>query len=95
VWSSRVLELGSDGAARVVRLTAENGPVTWSLGMSENDWLSVSPNSGTLANGQSISITISANPDRTPAATWEVSVSADPTGDALVVSGPGRRVDVR
>ncbi|MFI6981975.1 hypothetical protein ACIBSV_25725 [Embleya sp. NPDC050154] len=95
VWSSRVLELGSDGAARVVRLTAENGPVTWSLGMSENDWLTASPNSGTLANGQSISITISANPDMAPAATWEVSVSANPTGVSLAVRGPGRRVEVR
>ncbi|MFF7247779.1 hypothetical protein ACFZBU_28180 [Embleya sp. NPDC008237] len=94
-WSRTSVELGADGAAQTVRLTATGGPVTWSVGMAENDWLTVSPNSGTLANGQSISITISANSDRTPATTWKVILSANPTGASLVVNGEGRRADVR
>ncbi|MET7303024.1 hypothetical protein [Embleya sp. NPDC005575] len=94
-WSRTAVDLDADGAAQTVRLTATGGPVTWSVAMSENDWLTVSPKSGTLANGQSISITISANSDSTPVATWEVTLSADPTGASLVVRGASRRVDVR
>ncbi|GCD97302.1 BACON domain-containing protein [Embleya hyalina] len=86
-WSRSTVDLGADGAAQTVRLTATGGPVTWSLTMSENDWLTVSSRAGTLANGQSISITISANPDRAPATTWAVSVSANPTGVSLSVTG--------
>ncbi|MFE5333464.1 hypothetical protein ACFRCG_44470 [Embleya sp. NPDC056575] len=86
-WSRSTVDLGADGAAQTVRLTATGGPVTWSLAVSENDWLTVSSHAGTLANGQSISITISANPDRAPAATWAVSVSANPTGVSLTVTG--------
>ncbi|WP_424642681.1 BACON domain-containing protein [Embleya sp. AB8] len=94
-WSRTSVDLAAGGGARTIRLSATGGPVTWSLGMSENDWLTVSPSSGTLANGQSISITISANVDRAPAATWAVTVSANPGGIPVEVRGGGRRVDVR
>ncbi|OPC82336.1 hypothetical protein B4N89_16590 [Embleya scabrispora] len=86
-WSRSTVDLGADGAAQTVRLTATGGPVAWSLAVSENDWLTVSSRAGTLANGQSISITIAANPDRAPATTWAVSVSANPTGVSLNVTG--------
>ncbi|MGW9207544.1 BACON domain-containing protein [Embleya sp. NPDC055664] len=86
-WSRSTVDLGAGGAAQTVRLTATGGPVTWSLAVSENDWLTVGSHAGTLANGQSISITISANPDRAPATTWAVTVSANPTGVSLTVTG--------
>ncbi|MYS81295.1 BACON domain-containing protein [Embleya scabrispora] len=94
-WSRTSVDLDAGGAAQTVRLTATGGPVTWSVAVSENDWLTVSPNSGTLANGQSISITISANADSAPTAAWAVTLSAQPTGVSLVVHGASRRVDVR
>ncbi|WP_406285320.1 BACON domain-containing protein [Embleya sp. NBC_00896] len=95
-WSQRdAVDLGVGGAPRTVRLTATGGPVTWSLGVSENDWLTVSPRSGSLRAGQSVSITISANPDKAPAPTWTVTLSLRPNGDSLTVEGVGRRLVVR
>ncbi|MFE2865794.1 hypothetical protein [Embleya sp. NPDC059259] len=94
-WSLASVDLDAAGATRTVRLTATGGPVTWTVAMSENDWLTVSPKSGTLANGQSISITISANSDKAPAATSAVTLTANPTGASLVVRWAVDRVDVR
>jgi hypothetical protein len=63
--------------------------------VSENDWLTVSTRSGTLAAGQSISITLVADPDKAPVGTWEVVISAQPDGSTLTVEGFGRRVLMR
>jgi hypothetical protein len=94
-WSASTVDLGRGSGPRTVRLTAPGEAVAWSLDVSQNDWITVTPRAGTLRAGQSISITISANTDRAPAATWKVTVSARPGGESLVIRGDGRRVTVR
>jgi len=94
-WSRSTLDLGAGAGAQTVRLTASGGPVTWSVGVSANDWLTVSPKSGSLTAGKSVAITISADPNKAPAPTWEVVLTARPGDRAIVVRGGGRTVAVR
>lgn len=94
-WSRSTIDLGAGASAQTVRLTAAGGPVAWSLGISENDWLTVTPKSGNLPAGRSTAITISADPNRAPATVWEVTVTARPGERAIVIRGGGRTVAVR
>ncbi|MYW04397.1 hypothetical protein [Streptomyces sp. SID3343] len=94
-WSQSRVDLGLVGTPKSVVLTAAEASVTWSLAWTENDWLTVSPRSGTLADGQSTTITLVADPDRAPAGPWEVVISTRPSGRTLTVEGIGSRAPTR
>jgi DNA-directed RNA polymerase specialized sigma24 family protein len=94
-WSASRLNLGVGDTPKSVVLTATKASVPWSLVVSENDWLTVSAPSGTLADGQSTTITFVADPNRAPAGTWEVVISTRPGGRTLTVEGIGTRAFVR
>ena len=60
------MRLPDAGSSATFTLTAAGGPVTYSVTDPAGSYLVVSPASGTLAAGQTVTITVQANPNNPP-----------------------------
>jgi DNA-directed RNA polymerase specialized sigma24 family protein len=75
--SATSLPLSQATPSNTFTLTAENGPVAWSISQSGGGpALSVSPTSGTLPASQSVTVTVFSVPRRTPGFTTSLLVSS-------------------
>ncbi len=64
--SPSTVRLPDAGSSTTFTLTASGGPVTYSVTDTAGPYLVVSPASGTLAAGQTVTITVQANPNNPP-----------------------------
>jgi RNA polymerase sigma factor (sigma-70 family) len=64
--SPSTVRLPDAGSSATFTLTAAGGPVTYSVTDPAGSYLVVSPASGTLAAGQTVTITVQANPNNPP-----------------------------
>jgi hypothetical protein len=60
------VRLADASSSTTFTLTASGGPVTYSITDTAGTYLVVSPASGTLAAGQTVTITVQANPNNPP-----------------------------
>ncbi|MEV7519580.1 hypothetical protein [Streptomyces sp. NPDC091371] len=74
----------------VLTLTASGGaPVDWRL-WSDAPWLRASRTAGTLAPGESVTLTIAVDPEAQPVGAWTARVGVDPGGTVVSIQGRGR-----
>ncbi|MFI8498914.1 hypothetical protein ACIGFK_10525 [Streptomyces sp. NPDC085524] len=80
----------SHGSTTVLTLTAAGGaPVDWRL-WSDAPWLRASRTAGTLAPGESVTLTIAVDPEAQPVGAWRARVGVDPGGTVVSIQGRGR-----
>jgi hypothetical protein len=68
-------------------LTAVGGPVSYSVTEPGGDYLIVSPASGDLTAGESVTISVEVNPNNPPP-TFETGLTVDPGGISVTVEYP-------
>ncbi|MFI7292190.1 hypothetical protein ACIBRY_37025 [Streptomyces anulatus] len=79
----------TSGAVTTLTLTASGRrPVSWSAA-TDAPWLRLSRTSGTLAAGQSTTITVSVIRDAQPGGPWRARISLTPSGSAVLIDGHG------
>ncbi|MCX2970713.1 MULTISPECIES: BACON domain-containing protein [Streptomyces] len=84
------VEAATSGDATHVTLTASGGsPVTWSAA-ADAPWLRLSHASGTLAPGESTTITVTVDADTEPSGPWTAHIHLAPAGAVITVEGQGR-----
>jgi RNA polymerase sigma factor (sigma-70 family) len=64
--SPSTVRLPDAGSSATFTLTASGGPVSYSITDTAGSYLTVSPASGTLPDGQTVTITVQANPNNPP-----------------------------
>jgi hypothetical protein len=77
------VRLADAGSSATFTLTASGGPVSYSITDTAGSYLIVSPASGTLPDGQTVTITVQANPKETPPYVNNLTVS--PGGISVTV----------
>ncbi len=79
----------TSGALTTITLTASGrGPVAWSAS-TDASWLRLSRTSGTLAPGQSTTITVAVNHAAAPRGPWRARIALNPSGSAVIIEGHG------
>lgn len=80
----------SRGTTTLLTLTASGGgPVDWRL-WSDAPWLRASRTAGTLAPGESVTLTIAVDQEAQPVGAWSARVGVDPGGTVVSIQGRGR-----
>lgn len=83
--STEVLDLSPSQPSGTITLTAQGGPVTWSI--SQPGELAVSPAEGSLAEGQSVQVTVTAE----SATAFSADLTVSPGGQTVTVVYRGNR----
>ncbi len=78
------VRLADASSTATFTLTASGGPVTYSITDAAGAYLTVSPASGTLAAGQTVTITVAANPN-SPPPTFVNTLTVNPGGISVTV----------
>jgi len=81
--SPSTVRLADAGSSATFTLTASGGPVSYSITEPAGSYLIVSPASGTVPDGQTVTITVQANPNETPPYVNTLTVS--PGGISVTV----------
>lgn len=90
------LLLTAGNPSGVLRLTAGDASVSWTLSVSSAPWVTLSRTSGTLRAGAYVSVTVAWDVTRAPVGgPVTVSLAVGPTGQTVVVTGPGRSSGLR
>ncbi|MBW1604283.1 sigma-70 family RNA polymerase sigma factor [Streptomyces sp. JJ66] len=87
------VEAGTSGGATSITLTASGGSaITWSAA-ADAPWLRLSHSSGTLAPGESTTITVTVDRDAEPTGPWRAHIHIAPAGAVITVEGQGKAPD--
>ncbi|MFJ5735922.1 hypothetical protein ACIQD4_10165 [Streptomyces microflavus] len=77
----------TSGALTTITLTASaRGPVDWTAA-TDARWLRLSRTSGTLAAGQSTTVTVAVNHAAAPRGPWRARIALNPSGSAVIIDG--------
>ncbi|GLW69959.1 hypothetical protein Kpho02_22580 [Kitasatospora phosalacinea] len=81
------VEAGAYGNRTVLTLTnSGDGPLSWHA-VLDADWLRLSRDSGTLAPGQRITVTVTVDEARAPQSRWTAHLALPPSGAVVTLEG--------
>ncbi|MFE1317612.1 hypothetical protein [Kitasatospora phosalacinea] len=85
--ASLTVEAGAYGSRTVLTLTnSGEGPLSWHA-VLDVDWLRLSRDSGTLAPGQRITVTVTVDEARAPQSRWTAHLALPPSGAVVTLEG--------
>ncbi|GLW59200.1 BACON domain-containing protein [Kitasatospora phosalacinea] len=85
--ASLTVEAGAYGNRTVLTLTnSGDGPLSWHA-VLDVDWLRLSRDSGTLAPGQRITVTVTVDEARAPQSRWTAHLALPPSGAVVTLEG--------